>query len=293
MMDVNAYLDRIGIHKSPEPTLDSLRKLQRSHLLSVPFENLNIHIYNKLSSNSKELFEKIVLQRRGGICYELNYLYMLLLTELGYQVSLHGGRTSSTGTFFDHSFPIVEIGEKRYITDVGFGDNFLYPLEFKPDIPQKDPKGIFTVEYEGGGYYTIYKESGNTRIMEYTFTLNKYNISDFAERKIFYCTDERSRFYKSLICSRELKDGRVSLKQTKLLFTQNERKTYMKVMNFHHYINLLYDHFGIVLTPGERRRLKKSRFWNKRYNRRKTKALLLASSIQQTMSNKVGTIFNG
>ena len=292
-MDVKSYLARIGIDEIPKPTLESLMDIQSRHLLSVPFENLNIHIYNKLPINPDYIFDKIVLQRRGGICYELNYLYRLLLIELGYKTFFYGGRTNKNGTFFDHSFPMVEIEGKKYLTDVGFGDNFLYPLEFKVDVPQEDPKGLFTIEYEGGGYYTVYKGLDGSKYREYTFTLNLRKISEFNERKIYYCTDSRSHFHKNLICSIEKENGRVSLKQSKILFTENGARRYQKVENFHHYVNLLYEHFGMVLTPEERKRLKKTRFWNKRYNRKKTKALLMASSIQQNFTNRLGTFLGG
>lgn len=292
-MDVRAYLTRIGINEIPDPSLESLKLIQSRHLLNVPFENLNIHIYNRLSSNLDELFEKIVLQRRGGVCYELNYLYMMLLKELGYKTSLHGGQASDNGTFFDHSFPIVEIDEKKYLTDVGFGDNFFYPLELIPDVAQDDPKGIFTVEYEGGGYYTVYKELNSKRFREYTFILNKRKLNDFNERKRFYTTDPESHFFKNLIVSKEMEDGRISLKQSKIFITKGEQKITRPVETFHQYINLLFEHFGIVLTPAERKKLKSLKYWNKAYNRRKTHALLMASSIQQNFSHKFGSFLGG
>lgn len=292
-MDIKAYLARIGINHIPEANLKNLRLIQSRHLMTVPFENLNIHMYNKLSADPIELFEKIVLQRRGGICYELNYLYMLLLEELGYEVTFYGGRANENGTFYDHSFPIVDIDGTRYITDVGYGDNFLYPLEFKPDIPQFDPKGIFTIEYDGGGYYTVYKEFDNKRFSEYTFTLNERTIRDFNSRKIFYTTAVESHFHKNLIVSMELENGRISLKQSKILFTEGSERHGQKIENFHHYVNLLFEHFGIVLTPAERQKLKNSKFWNKHHNRRKTHALLMASSIQQNFTNRLGTFLGG
>src|SRR5438270_748002 len=42
MLDVNAYLDRIGYTGSTTPTPETLRKIHRAHMLSVPFENLDI-----------------------------------------------------------------------------------------------------------------------------------------------------------------------------------------------------------------------------------------------------------
>lgn len=292
-MDVKAYLARIGINEKLEPNIENLRRIQSRHLLTVPFENLNIHIYHKLSPDPDELFEKVVLGRRGGVCYEINYLYMLLLKELGYKVSFYGGRTADNSSFLDHSFPMVELDDKKYITDVGFGDNFLYPIEFTPGLQQIDPKGLFTIEYDGGGYYSVFKEVNQSRYRLYTFVLNQRDIADFTERKIFYCTDSRSHFHKNLIISVEKDNGRVSLKQTKILFTEDGKRRTIKVENFHHYINLLYEHFGIILTPEERRKLKISRFWNIRHNRRKAKALLMASSIQQSLLHKAGTIIGG
>ena len=42
-MDREAYLRRIGYEGAADPTLATLRGLHRAHLLSVPFENLDIH----------------------------------------------------------------------------------------------------------------------------------------------------------------------------------------------------------------------------------------------------------
>ncbi len=292
-LDVKAYLARIGISEIPDPSLENLRLLQSSHLLNVPFENLNIHIYNRLSQDPRELFEKIVLQRRGGICYELNLMYMLLLQKIGYDVTYHGGRVTDEGTFFDHTFIIAKIDGIKYITDVGFGDNFMYPMKFEADLLHKDPKGDFIIDYEGGGYYALWKMAPGKPVKGYTFTLNIRKPSDFTERRIFYTTDPSSPFHKNLICSIEKRDGRVSLKQSKLMITNGSQRSQRKIDNFHHYITLLYDNFGIVLSPDERRKLKKSRFWNKKYNQRKTHALLMASSIQQTFINKMGTLLGG
>ena len=131
-MDVKAYLARIGINEIPEPNFENLKLIQSRHLLNVPFENLNIHMYNKLSADPVELFEKIVLQRRGGICYELNYLYMLMLNELGYKTSFHGARVSDNGTFYDHSFPMVEINGYTISYRCRFRRQFSLPVGVQP-----------------------------------------------------------------------------------------------------------------------------------------------------------------
>ena len=42
LMDVRAYLDRIGYRGPLSPATDTLRVLHRQHMLTVPFENLDI-----------------------------------------------------------------------------------------------------------------------------------------------------------------------------------------------------------------------------------------------------------
>ena len=82
----NEYLRRIGIEKTDiELTLKNLKALQRQHLLRVPFENLDIHWKRPINLDNKEFYEKIVGEKRGGFCYELNGLFFELLSEIGFQ----------------------------------------------------------------------------------------------------------------------------------------------------------------------------------------------------------------
>jgi N-hydroxyarylamine O-acetyltransferase len=65
-LDIEAYLRRIGYRGSRTPTLEVLRNLHRQHLLSVPFENLDIHLGRKIVLDPRLFYKKIVEDRRGG-----------------------------------------------------------------------------------------------------------------------------------------------------------------------------------------------------------------------------------
>ena len=65
-MDIQAYLQRINYTGPLAPTVETLRLLQRAHLLAVPFENLSIHSGEPIVLEDDALFDKIVDQRRGG-----------------------------------------------------------------------------------------------------------------------------------------------------------------------------------------------------------------------------------
>ena len=78
-----AYLKRIGYSGGTEPTLDNLHALIRAHQTAVPFENLDCVSRTPILLEVERLFDKIVLRRRGGYCFELNGLFMALLRDLG------------------------------------------------------------------------------------------------------------------------------------------------------------------------------------------------------------------
>lgn len=97
-MNVKAYLKRINYHGSLAPTAESLRELQIAHLLTVPFENLSIHSNQSIVLEDDVLFTKVIENRRGGFCYELNGLFAALLRELGFNVAmLSAGAANAEG----------------------------------------------------------------------------------------------------------------------------------------------------------------------------------------------------
>lgn len=102
---LDTYLSRISfpITKYPRPTaaatqtsqgLEFLTRLQKHHLNSIPFENLSLHYNNfpGISIDIDDIYEKIVIRRRGGYCMEQNLLFAVVLRTLGYEVVQGGGR---------------------------------------------------------------------------------------------------------------------------------------------------------------------------------------------------------
>src|SRR4051812_31453470 len=111
-MDIQAYLDRIDYRGPRDPTAETLRALHAAHLLAVPFENLNVAMGWPIALDEAALFDKIVVRRRGGFCYELNGLFAALLRGLGFQVTmLSAGVAREGGGFgpeYDHLTLLVE-----------------------------------------------------------------------------------------------------------------------------------------------------------------------------------------
>jgi N-hydroxyarylamine O-acetyltransferase len=145
-MDIEAYLTRIGLTKPVAPTAAALRGLQERHLLTVPFENLSVHLPERIELNEDALVDKIVRRGRGGFCYELNGAFAALLRELGFEVSLLPARVyrrdGRLGAPFDHLALRVELDEP-WLADVGFGRLARHPLRMNACEPQEDPESEF------------------------------------------------------------------------------------------------------------------------------------------------------
>ena len=82
------YLKRLGLTAVPAADKENLDRLIYAHQLHVPFEDLDVCEFKRTASLSiSSLYEKIVLKKRGGYCYELNALFASLLTACGYEVT--------------------------------------------------------------------------------------------------------------------------------------------------------------------------------------------------------------
>ncbi|NEB35947.1 arylamine N-acetyltransferase [Streptomyces sp. SID14515] len=155
-VDVPAYLDRIGYTGPTDPTLETLTGLQRAHMLSMPFENLDILFGDGISLDLESIQDKMVNRGRGGYCHEHNLLFAAVLERIGFTLTrlLCRIRLGSTDVQSrSHSVLIVELGERRYLSDAGYG--CLGPLE-----PIEIADG--TVSLQDGWEYRIKREGAVT-----------------------------------------------------------------------------------------------------------------------------------
>jgi N-hydroxyarylamine O-acetyltransferase len=237
------YLERIGLRGQPAPTLRTLFGLQRAHLRSVPFENLDIHWQRPLSLADGALFEKIVERRRGGICYELNGLFATLLSTLGFEVN----RVSATvfnaqgqpGPDFDHMALLVELERETWLVDVGFGDSFSLPLRISRRRTQ----------YRSGVGYTLAVDGDEFIVSaahpEYRFHPRPRAIEDFAGMCRFHQTSPDSHFTRKIVCSRATPRGRVTISGDESITTDRGVRHVTPLRTPLEFDRALADHFGI------------------------------------------------
>lgn len=126
MIDLDAYLARIGYAGPRAPTLETLRGLHRAHFYSIPFENLDVVLRRPIRLDPASLQTKIVGNRRGGYCFESNALFMHALQALGFAVTPLAARVLYERSDpalppRSHMLMMVDLEDGLYLADVAFG----------------------------------------------------------------------------------------------------------------------------------------------------------------------------
>jgi len=253
-MDIPTYLMRINYTDSVKPDVQTLRGLQLAHMRHVPFENLDIGLKRPIQLSEEALWNKIVVQKRGGFCYELNGVFARLLSEIGFDVTYLNARvynhTGELGIDFDHLALLVGIPKQsaRWLADAGFGDSFNEPLSFEERGEQVQGLRAYRLEQTPGGYITWQKNYDGLWERHYFFDLQPRNFpADYEAACLYHQTSPESSFTRGGIISRATPDGRVSLEDGRLILTSKGLREERPIAGKEEYQALLQEHFGIVL----------------------------------------------
>ncbi len=256
MIDASAYLERIGYQGDLTPTAETLSALHLAHQRAVPFENLDIHLGRPIVLDEELLFDKIVRQRRGGFCYELNGLFAALLRQLGYDVTLLAARfpTSEETVYpeLDHLILLVraEDVEQPLLADVGGGrGSFAYPLlaQTSEILEQPIAGASFRLLPEGERCQLWRQEPDGEWERSYAFTWRPRQLIDFAEACWFHQTSPESHFTQKRVCTLLTESGRITLSEQRLITTVNGTRS-ERELDDAAYVETLRAAFGIDLT---------------------------------------------
>lgn len=249
-MNTAAYLDRIQYSGPVEANSETLRSLHRAHMLSVPFENLDIGLGRKIVCDETSFLRKIVDQRRGGFCYELNGAFAALLRTLGFNVTLLSARVAredgSASPEFDHLALRVDL-ERPWLADVGFGDSFVEPLPLKIDAEHTEGDRRFRLVEEGSSLFMEMTDSQGNWRREYSFTLQPRQLEEFAPMCHYHQTSPASHFTQKKICSMATPGGRITLADRRLIVTTYGTREETLLDSDEQWQAALRQHFGIDL----------------------------------------------
>ena len=262
-MNVQAYLDRIGYQGSLVPDLVLLRELQSLHINEIPFENLDIHYGREIRLDKDRIFRKLMEEKRGGFCYELNGLFYFLLEALGFEISRISARVYGSnqefGQEYDHLAILCKLPEGQFLVDVGFGEFSRYPLLFQKEKEIKDPRGIFRFEAYGADRFLVSQKVDGEWKAEYHFSPQKRAYEEFEEMCQFHQQSEQSPFTQKRLCTRATANGRISLLNDRLKVQKGAETEEIAIQSEEDVKKFLNQYFGIQTDFGSKEFSNKSR----------------------------------
>lgn len=226
MFNQDEYLERIGfMFHDGENLKEQFIRLHRNHSLAVPFEDLNSFCKLPVSLQLDDIFDKVIHKRRGGYCFELNYLFQYLLNDLGnetYSIFCRPFSGEGVKLPLTHRMTAVLFSGELWLADVGLGGNgWVEPLRFQINEEQvqfgrtyrivKDPYMGYVVELKQKGQF----------IPAVAFQLQAAEESDFEMSNYYTSSYSGSPFVNRMMCTIPTPDGRYTIRDDSFKIERN------------------------------------------------------------------------
>ncbi|HTJ56034.1 MAG TPA: arylamine N-acetyltransferase [Devosiaceae bacterium] len=210
---LTAYFERIGFAGSIAPTLATLEALHGLQPAAIPFENFNSLLGLPVPLDQASLNQKLLTERRGGYCFELNLMLLRVLRELGFEARGHlatvlWGAAEIGDATPDHMLITTDILGTTYLADVGFGGLLLTaPLQLEAGLEQTTPLGHYRLTGEDPALRLEARRNGEWW-PAYQFSLAEIDDATYAEVNGRLNADPEWFLRQHLLVERAAPDGR-------------------------------------------------------------------------------------
>ncbi|GGQ10739.1 N-hydroxyarylamine O-acetyltransferase [Actinomadura coerulea] len=271
LLDLPAYLKRIGHVGGTAPTAATLRALHRTHVTSIPFENLEIILGRPVDLSLDAVQAKLVERPRGGYCFEHNRLFAAVLERLGYEVTAVAGRVTmgaskilpATHALLHVRPPDASRDEPAWLCDVGFGAGPLEPLRLVDgEEAVQDGWGFrlrrgrtVTAWTPNTSEWELHQRGPDGWVQRHTSVLNEVFRIDFEVGSHYVSTSARSPFTTRPFVQRFAPDSLRVLDGKTLKITRPDGRTEARTLAPEDLPKTLEEDFGIALEDKDRTRL--------------------------------------
>nr|AXL06515.1 3-amino-5-hydroxybenzoic acid synthase [uncultured bacterium] len=234
MFDVGTYLQRIGCDGEIGADLATLRKLHRHHVMAIPYNGVTENYsdgVNLVDIDEDAMFETTIVNGQGGTCFQLNRLFVRLLRELGYDVTLMAAATAegreAFGLEVEHMFSRVALDGDEWLVDVGYpGPSYIEPLLVSDAVQSQYGCQYRLVERESE--IALQRRGGVTRwSVVYTFTMTPRHYTDWKEMEDILrdiLSEPRADDGQDILCGRSFANGQAVLKGRRYLTVRDGRE---------------------------------------------------------------------
>lgn len=214
------YLKRISFVGNPKADVETLSELMRHQLLSIPFENIDVHLTREVSLIPEDLVRKIIYSRRGGYCYELNGIFAMALSAIGFSYSFCGARPMFYPTLRPktHVVIIVQLDGNKWLCDLGFGSfGIRTPISLEQlDVTIAQDYDRFMLSKMDTDTYLLKALKNNEWNNQFSFDLYPMKWIDLLLPNYFNSTNVDTIFVQKLLAIRYTSEGRIILVGNKM-----------------------------------------------------------------------------
>jgi N-hydroxyarylamine O-acetyltransferase len=210
------YLKRISYDGNVAPSLSVLNALLAHHVQSVPFENLDVQLGTKLTTDPAAAYDKIVETKRGGWCYEQNGLFGWALAEIGFDVTrvaaavmrIERGEVANANHLCLLVRPVDSA--QTFLVDVGFGGSMIAPIPLAEDDHQQVPFHI-GLRKTADDHWRFWEDLGKGEF-SFDFRVEAADEEALSDKCDFLQTDPSSGFVQNLVAQLRLPDQHKTLR---------------------------------------------------------------------------------
>lgn len=258
---IDEYLNQIGVKKLGLATDDSkltfINEVIENHHRNFVFTNLDLLLNDcaVISLETEDLFKKIVMDRRGGYCFEQNKLLFKILEAMEFETKPCLGRVvygKDVDVPQTHRITIVTLNEQEYLADVGFGP--YAPTNLVPLNGQ-------SIQSLNGNEYRIHKNENFIFEMQilkphgfftlYTFENRPCFESDFKIGNYYTNTSSESHFTKSLTISMAGRGKSTFINDGKLSEIIGHERSQKPIANYQDFRQIMERKFFIKISNQE------------------------------------------
>jgi len=251
------YIRALGLRRRPAD-LAFLSDITRHHVAQFAFTSVGPLLGDDLPLEVESLYRRIVVNRRGGYCFEQNGFLQAMLEELGFSVTLYLGRVIYNQDIhpgLTHRINLVEIAGNRYIADVGFGPlGPQHPVSLSGEesrenfrvfrIHQRHPGELHMQTLKDGAFYSLYK-----------FELVRYGQADCEVGHFYSHKHPKATFVNHLVVSKILDQEVRSLRNHEYwVITESGEQRYA-IADGAQLKTILDSQFGVRVNSSEAHRL--------------------------------------
>jgi N-hydroxyarylamine O-acetyltransferase len=259
VIDLEAYLGRIGVSGPLAVERRTLDVLSAAHAKAIPFENLDVLLGRPIELELGAIERKLVHEQRGGYCFEQNTLMLAVLQRLGFEARPISARvrwklSREHIPARTHLFLRVELAGESWLVDVGVGSLSLTSairLDTGEEQPTAhEPRRI--VREAGRLFHQVRFGDAWHDVCE--FTLEEMPEIDRIVANWYTSAHLGSHFKNRLIAARADADGkRRGLLNRELTIRHRDGSADRReIADPDELLAVLDEHFGLRFAPGTR-----------------------------------------